>query len=95
MTSQVYRFRLYITGDGPYSVEAKVNLTKLCCRHLSDRHHIEIVDLMRDPQRALVDGIYMTPTLIILGPGPEVRIFGSLKNATPWLNALGFASDSA
>jgi circadian clock protein KaiB len=94
MTSQVFRFRLFVTGDAPNSAQAKANLTELCRRHLSHRHHVEIVDLLRFPQRALVDGIYITPTLVRLAPGPELRIVGSLSDAAPLLTALGIALDS-
>jgi circadian clock protein KaiB len=88
MTPPIFRFRLYITGDAPNSVQAKANLAELCRCHLGDRHHVEIVDLLRDPRRALADGVFMTPTLVMLAPGPELRIVGSLSDAAPLLASL-------
>jgi circadian clock protein KaiB len=79
-SSERFTFRLYITGDAPNSVQAMANLTKLCQCHLPERHHIEVVDLLRDTQRALSDAIYMTPTLVKVSPAPEVRIVGSLSD---------------
>lgn len=87
-SSPLYRFRLYITGNAPNSVRAMANLTELCRYHLPDRHHIEVVDLLREPQRALSDRINMTPTLVKLSPGSQVRIVGSLSDAAPILASL-------
>lgn len=83
------RFRLYVAGDTPNSAQAVANLTALCLRHLPDRHLIEIVDVFQAPQRALADGIFMTPTLVRLAPGPARRIVGTLHQEQPVLQALG------
>jgi circadian clock protein KaiB len=84
-----FRFRLYITGNAPNSERAIANLAALCRHHLPDRHDIEVVDLLRDPQRALSDGVFLTPTLVKLSPGPELRIVGTLGDLTPILASLG------
>jgi circadian clock protein KaiB len=84
-----YVFRLYVTGNAPNSVRAIANLTDVCQRHLPGRHHIEVIDLRRDPQRALTDGVMITPTLVKLSPGEEVRIVGSLSDQTVILASLG------
>jgi circadian clock protein KaiB len=60
----MFRFRLYVAGNAPNSAQALANLTALCRMHLQDRHEIEVVDVFKDPQRALADGIFMTPMLI-------------------------------
>lgn len=86
------RFRLYITGNAPNSVLALANLSALCERHLADRHHIEVIDLLNHPERALLDGVYMTPTLVKIAPVPELRIVGSLSDSVPILASLGLKS---
>jgi circadian clock protein KaiB len=85
----VYRFRLYVAGDTPNSTLALANLHALCRAHLPDRHEIEIVDVFREPARALEDGIFLTPALIRLSPLPVRKIVGTLSQTAPVLHALG------
>jgi circadian clock protein KaiB len=86
----LFKFRLYVAGDAQNSAQAIANLTALCRAHLPDRHEIEIVDVIREPKRALADGIFMTPTLVKLAPSPAPRrIVGNLSQTQPVLQALG------
>jgi circadian clock protein KaiB len=87
--SAVYSFRLYIAGDTVNSTQAVANLSTLCRTYLPERHKIEIVDVFREPQRALEERILMTPTLIKLGPKPAGRIIGTLSQTQLVLQALG------
>jgi circadian clock protein KaiB len=85
-----FKFRLYVAGDAQNSAQAVANLTALCRAYLADRHAIEIVNVFREPKRALADGILMTPTLVKLAPAPFPRkIVGTLSNTEPVLHALG------
>lgn len=84
-----FKFRLYVAGDTQNSTLALANLTALCHAHLPDRHEIEIIDVFRDPKRALADGIFMTPMLVRLTPSPVRRIVGTLNQLQPVLQALG------
>ena len=83
-----FKFRLYVAGDTQNSAAAVANLTALCRAHLPDRHNIEVVDVFREPKRALVDGIFMTPTLVKLAPSPVRRIVGTLGQTHLVLQAL-------
>ena len=85
----MYKFRLYVAGDASNSAQAQANLALLCRAHLPRRHQIEIVDVFREPQRALADSVFMTPTLVKLGPAPERRIVGTLSQTQTVLLALG------
>ena len=92
----LFKFRLYIAGDAHNSVQAVANLTVLCRTHLLDRHDIEIVDVFREPKRALADGILMTPTLVKLASSPAPRrIVGTLSQTQPLLHALGLETVAA
>lgn len=85
-----FLFRLYVAGDAWNSAQAVSNLGALCREHLAGRFEIEIVDVFREPRRALADGIFMTPTLVKLAPLPApVRIVGSLSQRLPLMQALG------
>ena len=70
-------------------MQAVANLNALCRAHLPDRHEIEVVDVVRDPQRALADDIRMTPTLLKISPGPARRIVGTLSQTQRVLDTLG------
>jgi circadian clock protein KaiB len=83
-----FKFRLYVAGDAPNSALAVGNLAALCKAHLAGRYEIEVVDVFRDPKRALADGILMTPTLVKLGPSPIRTIVGTLSQTEPVLQAL-------
>ena len=86
---QIFKFRLYIAGDAQNAVLALRNLRALCLAHLPNRHEIEVIDVFRQPKRALADGIFMTPTLVRLQPLPERRIVGTLCQTDTVLQALG------
>ena len=85
----IFRFRLYVAGDAQNSAQAVTNLAALCRAHLPDRHEIEVVDVFREPKRALADGIFMTPTLVKLAPFPTRKIVGTLSQTQTVLQALG------
>ena len=84
-----FKFRLYVAGNGPNSVQAVDNLQALCREHLVDRHEIEVVDVLREPERALADLVMLTPLLIKLSPAPIRKFIGTLQTREPVLRALG------
>lgn len=84
-----YKFRLYVAGDALNSAQARANLAALCSAHLSGRYQIDIVDVFKEPKRALADAILMTPTLVKLAPLPERTIVGTLGQTQKVLEALG------
>jgi len=90
-----YRFRLYVAGRALNSVQAVANLRALCAAHVPGLHEIEFVDVFLEPKRALADGVFMTPTLLRLAPGPPIRIVGTLSQTGPVLDALGLMADAA
>ena len=90
-----FRFRLYVAGDAPNSNRASANLKALCSRLVPGRCDIEVVDVFREPKRALADRVFMTPTLIKLGPGPVRRIVGTLSDSRALMNALGLDGAAA
>jgi circadian clock protein KaiB len=85
----IYKFRLFVADDTMNSNQAQANLTTLCERHLSGRFEIEVVDVFKEPQRAILEGIRMTPTLLKLSPLPIRRIVGTLIDTHRVIEALG------
>lgn len=84
-----FSFRLYVAGDAQNSIRAIANLTALCEARLAGHHQIEIVDVFGHPDRALADGIVMTPTVIRIEPGPIRRVVGTLQATDDVAAALG------
>jgi circadian clock protein KaiB len=85
----IFEFRLYIAGDTPNSLQALNQLSALCNAHLAERHSIEIIDVFQQPERALADGIFLTPMLVKLSPLPVQRIVGTLGQRQLVLQTLG------
>jgi circadian clock protein KaiB len=84
----VLKLRLYVAGNAPNSLRAAANTKAICVDHFSAAYELEIVDLLLDPQRALDDGIVVTPTLLKLSPGPIQRLIGTLNDRVQVLLTL-------
>jgi circadian clock protein KaiB len=80
---------LYIAGKAPNSVKAVANLQAICRRYLKDGYKLEIVDVCEHPQRALADGVVVTPSLAKVSPGPASNVIGNLSDTGNVLAALG------
>jgi circadian clock protein KaiB len=91
----MFKFRLYVATGTLNSTQAVANLNALCRAHLKGRHEIEVVDVFREPQRALAEGIRMTPTLLKLAPSPVRLIVGSLSQTQRVLETLGLDTGAA
>ena len=81
--------RLYIANNAPNSIQAVANLESICQEHLKDAFKLEIIDVLEYPQRALADGILVTPSLAKLSPSPTTRVVGNLSDRRSVLRALG------
>ena len=77
---RTWRLRLYVAGQTPKSITALANLKRLCETHLAGQYHIEVVDLVRQPQMARRDDIVVVPTLVRQLPPPIRKIIGDLSN---------------
>ncbi len=75
-----WELRLYVAGQTAKSLTAFQNLKKICEEHLAGEYHIEVVDLLEDPQLAKGDQIIALPTLVRQLPPPIRKIIGDLSN---------------
>jgi circadian clock protein KaiB len=75
-----WELRLYVAGRTPKSVAAFVNLKRICEEHMKGRYHVEVVDLLEQPQLAAGDQILAVPTLVRKLPEPLKKIIGDLSN---------------
>jgi circadian clock protein KaiB len=78
--SPVFDLRLYVAGQTPKSLSAIANLKKICEEHLKDQYHIEVIDLLQNPQLAQGDQILAIPTLVRKLPEPIKKIIGDLSS---------------
>jgi len=81
--------RLYIAGSAPNSARAIANLESICKRYLKSNYELEIVDVFEEPQRALAEGVLVTPSLTKLSPIPASKVVGNLSDENAVLLALG------
>jgi circadian clock protein KaiB len=88
-------FRLYIAGQSVHSMRALENLRGLCREFAPGAHTIETVDVLREPLRALKEGVIVTPTLLRLEPAPLVRIIGNLGDRPAVVATLGWETLSS
>ena len=86
------QLRLYIAGGAPNSALAESNLASLLESHGVTDYDLEIIDCIKDPRRALGDGVLVTPTLVRFAPPPPQTIVGTLSDARRVGAALGFAT---
>jgi circadian clock protein KaiB len=81
--------RLYIAGDSAISRRAEQNLRHLLTLVEPAGWEAEIIDVVREPERAEEAGILATPTLSYEAPVRPRRIVGDLSDAKRILNFLG------
>jgi circadian clock protein KaiB len=86
-----YEFRLYVAGDAENSLAATANLRRICDEHLPGQYRIERIDVLREPMRAMADGVLLTPTVVRVAPLPSRRVVGSLTQSDIVVHALGLA----
>ena len=87
------KLRLYVAAGAPNSTLAEANLAALLEAHGAANAELEIIDCIRDPKRALRDGVLVTPTLLRVSPTPQQTIVGTLSDSRRVAAALGLPVD--
>ena len=83
-----WMLRLYVAGQTLKSIVARANLHRICEQHMPDRYHIDVIDLLENPQLAKDDQIIAIPTLVRKLPSPMRKIIGDLSNTERVLMGL-------
>lgn len=86
---EVLSLRLYVAGEGPNSREARSNLAAILEGCPETSYRLEVVDFLLEPQKALKDGVIVTPTLMKLEPLPAQKIIGTLRETRTVCAVLG------
>jgi len=87
---EMWNLCLYVTNRTPMSVNAMMNLKRICEEHLAGHYRIEVVDLLKHPERAISDQIVAVPTVVRKLPATIRRVIGDLSNTERVLAALDF-----
>ncbi len=92
VASSRYVLRLYVAGQSPRSVNAIVNIKKICEEYLQGHYELNVIDLYQQPQLAEGEQIIAVPTLIRKLPPPLRRIIGDMSNTERVLVGLDIRS---
>ena len=87
--------RLYVAGTSPNSLIAAANIKAIIAGLSEHEVTLEIVDVLKDPERGLRDGVVVTPTLVRFLPAPERRVIGNLRDRLALLAGLGLDEASS
>jgi len=69
-----WELKLYVAGQTAKSLQAFSNLKHICEVHLDGEYHIEVIDLLKNPQLAKGDQILALPTLVRKLPARPGRL---------------------
>jgi signal transduction histidine kinase/CheY-like chemotaxis protein len=72
-----YTFTLFIAGKGENSKRAQQNLDHLCQTYI--KHDYEVIDVNKNFQLAIENGIEVAPTLLVFSPHGKHQIIGDLS----------------
>ena len=86
-----YVLKLFVAGHAPNSVRAIRNLKKLLDNDVPGLCNLQIIDVLRNPQRAADYEIVATPTLIRTLPPPPRRVVADLSEQDKVLRRLELA----
>ncbi len=87
--------RLYVAGQTQKTATAFNNLKLICEEQLKGKYHIQVIDLLKNPQLARDDQILAVPTLVRKLPLPVRKIIGDLSNTERMLVGLDLIERSA
>lgn len=81
--------RLFIAGGAASSAAARTNLEKVVSRLAPVAVELEVVDVLRQPARALADAVFVTPTLLRVQPPPRRTMIGTLQDLDQLAHLIG------
>lgn len=86
-----HKFMLFVSGMSVKSGHAIENLRRICDKYLEGNYELEIVDISRDKEQAVVHQIVAIPTLIKIHPAPRHIILGDLSDKEKVLRILNLS----
>jgi len=86
-----HKFTLFVSGMSVKSGHAIENLRKICDSYLVNNYEVEIIDIGRDKEQAVIHQIVAIPTLIRTDPAPKRIILGDLSDEKKVLKILNIS----
>lgn len=83
-----YKFLLFVSGMSVKSVHAIENLRSICDTYLKDNFELEIIDISRHKEQAVLHQIIAIPTLVKTEPHTRRIILGDLSDTQKVLTLL-------
>jgi circadian clock protein KaiB len=74
-----HQLRLYVAGSSARSLRAIRNVKRVCDSELAGHYQLEVIDIYKEPLRAVQDQIVAIPTLIKQAPGALRRLIGDMS----------------
>lgn len=87
-SENTYDLKLYICGSSMTSKQAETNLRNMCKEFLEGNYTLEVIDVLKDTDRANADNILATPALIKAKPSPSIRIIGDISDSEAVLKCI-------
>ncbi len=91
--------RLFVAGATASAEKAKSSLEAICAdlrsSDMTASVDLQIVDVLADPDTALMDQVFATPTVIRVSPGPSRRLFGDLSSPEMVMIGLQLAPEAS
>ena len=69
-------FKLYVTGRAEYAQLCAARVRRMLETSDHGGFDLEVVDVLREPNRARADHVTATPTLVRVGPKPRQQVVG-------------------
>jgi circadian clock protein KaiB len=84
-----YKLYLYIAGYVAQGMDLAERNIRDCLDAISGRDYaLEVIEVVKNPQAAIEEGILFTPTLLRISPGPKKRVVGNFLDKVKILEAL-------
>ena len=84
--------KLYVTGQTSKIEKTIANLREICDKEFEGHFEMSIINILEEPERAISDNIWATPTLVRANPRPDRRVIGDLSSGYEILKQLDLQS---
>ena len=71
-----WKLRLYVVEGSSLAEQAVRNAERTCEEFVPGNYELEVIDLGKEPERAVEDDIVAIPTVVRISPGPKRRVIG-------------------
>jgi len=79
-TTDSLALRLFVADGAPVSQRAEDRVAAACREVMGDRRALHVIDVRRDPDAALAERVFVTPTLIRDDGRSPQRLMGSFDD---------------